>query len=323
MIRALCFQGLLLLLLALMPVNLSAYGRVGHAVIGEIADDRLTPEAKTRIGELLDGKTLADVASWADEIRSDRRATAPFHYMNFPKEMDRPEQEHLELEQGTIYMAIVHYTDVLANPNASKEQKQEALKFVVHFIGDLHQPLHVGLQEDLGGNRVRGFFFDDATNLHRIWDSSIIEKEYGSTTPKNIETMIIMETAPETIDGYGASMDLLDWIADSRKVMNDGVYPAEETDSFRFAEDYQAKHLPASKQQLIKGGVRLAATLNAVFADTPVNPFPPLTIEFPDDQATYIVPPLFPESKPTTPPTTESPTTQPAAPANLRIQGTP
>lgn len=126
------------------------WGRTGHRATGAIAEQHLTKKAKRQIGQLLDGKSLALVSTYADEIRSDDayREYAPWHYVNFP--FDLTYDSHPKSEQGDIYVAINTCIAVLKDKNSSKEKKAFHLKLLVHFVGDLHQPLHVGIAEDRG-----------------------------------------------------------------------------------------------------------------------------------------------------------------------------
>ncbi len=153
-----------------------AWGRDGHRITGFIAAKYLTPQAAAAVKDLLGEQTLADVSTWPDEIRRERKHTAPWHYANpapdstgFNLERDCP-------DEGCVVSAIIKYSYVLRDKSAPRKDRVEALKFVVHFVGDVHQPLHLGRKRDRGGNDIKVRFFENDTNLHSLWDSSMIRR---------------------------------------------------------------------------------------------------------------------------------------------------
>ncbi|MCH7813784.1 MAG: S1/P1 nuclease [Planctomycetes bacterium] len=154
------------------------WGRDGHKITGTIATHYLTPEAKVGVTALLGDQSLAEVSTWADEIRSNPayRWASPLHYSNV-----KPGEAEFDLsrdcpERGCVVSAIIKYAKVLRSKDASHAEKAEALKFLVHFVGDIHQPLHVSHAKDKGGNDIKVEFFHDRTNLHRLWDSGLIRR---------------------------------------------------------------------------------------------------------------------------------------------------
>jgi hypothetical protein len=173
-----------ILALFLLPALAFSWGKTGHRVVGQIAENHLSPKAAKAVRELLGPDSLAEVANWADEIRSDpswKRAD-PWHYVNIP---DGETYEAMSKNPaGDIIVAMKRFEATLRNPAAPKEERIQALKFLVHMIGDIHQPLHAGKRDDLGGNRVSVHWFRsvEATNLHTVWDDLIIEQEKLSFT---------------------------------------------------------------------------------------------------------------------------------------------
>jgi hypothetical protein len=150
-----------LLLLALAP-NAFAWNGEAHQLVAYIAEERLSDKAKSGVAELLGDAQLSDaeVASWADQIRRDRRETAPWHYVNIPIDADGYDPKRDANGGDNIIDALERQSKVLADKRAPKEERIEALKFVVHLIGDIHQPLHCGDRGDKGGNRRLVFFMD-------------------------------------------------------------------------------------------------------------------------------------------------------------------
>ena len=168
----------------LLPALAFSWGKTGHRVVGQIAENHLSPKAAAAVRDLLGPDSLAEIANWADEIRSDpswKRAD-PWHYVNIP---DGETYEAMTKNPaGDIIVAMKRFEATLRNPAAPKEERIQALKFLVHMIGDIHQPLHAGKRDDLGGNRVSVHWFRsvEATNLHTVWDDLIIEQEKLSFT---------------------------------------------------------------------------------------------------------------------------------------------
>ena len=153
-----------------------AWGKVGHRVATLAAEHRLTPAARSKIHELLDtGETLADASLWADQYRRAVPGSGAWHYVNVPLS-----EVHYDARfcppTGCIVSKIRELRATLASDAAPREERQRALRLLVHFVEDLHQPLHVGDLGDRGGNDLQVQFFGRGTNLHRLWDEEIIER---------------------------------------------------------------------------------------------------------------------------------------------------
>ena len=250
---------LLLLFTTTQNTYAEVWGSTGHRVIGAVAQKHLTPKAAQQVKELLGGMSLAFVSTYADEIRSDNRYDhlVPLHYVNMDQHTRYHEAE--KTPKGDIVTAIKTCIETLKNPTASKEDKAFYLKLLVHFIGDIHQPLHAGRKEDRGGNSIDLFWFGKRTNLHRLWDSDLIEhynmsySELAAHLPKQTadEKAVVM-TAP-----------LLDWVDQSQDLANT-LYD-KTPQGTRLGYVYHYQHFETVREQLLDGGLRLAATLNAIF----------------------------------------------------------
>ena len=147
-------------------------------MICRIAEKHLNPEAKLAIAALLEpGESSADASTWADEHRRELPRTASWHYVDVP--LDEPRYNSLfsgDLsERGYVLDKIHDFKVVLKDPSRSVEDRRFALRFLIHCVEDLHMPLHVGDNNDNGGNQTQVRFFDEGTNMHRLWDSQIIE----------------------------------------------------------------------------------------------------------------------------------------------------
>jgi len=150
---------------------------------------------------------------------------------------------------------------VLRDPEAARGDRVEALRFLVHFVGDVHQPLHVGRREDLGGNRVLVLWFDEPANLHSVWDSRMIESEELSFTEL---AGFIDHPTPEEVAAWQAT-GYPDWIAESF-ALREEVYDLGDR---RLGYRYGYEKLPIVRKRLLQAGVRLAGLLESIFAPAP------------------------------------------------------
>jgi hypothetical protein len=250
-------QMTLVALLLAMPSAAFAWGPNGHRIVGRIAMHHLTDEAARAVC-LLGPEGLDQVSTWPDEIRSDPswKKADPWHFISIDDE------ETLETTQrdpaGDVLEAIQRFTAVLRDPQASQSSKQEALKFLVHFVGDLHQPLHVGRRADRGGNSIKVSLFGQDTNLHSVWDVGLLESEKLSFS--EFAGFLDHPTLLEIQTWQGSTP--ADWAAESKAVRGQ-VY---EIGDGKLSYDYAFKAMPLIKRRLLQGGVRLAGLLNSIFS---------------------------------------------------------
>lgn len=255
----------LLLITALLFVSLSFgsegdWGRTGHRATGEVAEQYLTDQAREKIKELLDGQSLAFVSTYGDDIKSDPkyRKYNPWHYVNMEQGQTEYDKEKAS-PKGDLVQAIEKSIEVLQDPEASKEDKSFYLKMLVHFMGDLHQPLHTGRGEDKGGNDIQVRWFGKGSNLHRVWDSEMINDFQMSFTELAESTDRLSAEEVEAI----RSGDLLDWMYES-KALSEKVYDSMEVGE-KLGYEYMYKWFPVVHDQVQKGGIRLAEVLNRIF----------------------------------------------------------
>jgi nuclease S1 len=248
-------------LLALSIVPAFGWGPEGHSLVARIAWAQLTPAARERVTSILaPGQTLSSVASWADEIRRSRSETGPWHYIDIP--IDKP---HLDMardcpKNDCVIVKIADFRKTLQDPSASAEQRREALMFVVHFIGDMHQPLHCSDNHDKGGNDVRVQFFDRRTNLHSLWDGVLIDR---LGTEDQLLPELSLEAARHKKWRKGS---VEKWAEESHKAAVKIVYgklSVPGSDGLvTLKADYEQFADPLIKTQLEKAGLRLARVLN-------------------------------------------------------------
>ncbi len=252
---------LVLSLFLLVSTSLHAdWGKNGHRATGEIASKYLSTEAKARIAQILDGVSLAMVSTFADEIKSDTlyRKYSPWHYVNYPFGGSYASSQ--KSNRGDLMAGIDACIAVLKDKSSTKKQQAFYLKLLVHFIGDLHQPMHVGIAKDLGGNRFQVQWFDEGTNLHRVWDEHLIDfykmsySELADNTPY---------VSPEELTRIQGGTHY-DWMVESKELCQE-VYAKTKVGA-NLKYDYAYLFMDKLRMQLFKGGVRLAVILNEVYA---------------------------------------------------------
>ena len=253
----------LVLLLLLIPSSLYAWAREGHEIIAILAEQRLHPDVRDTVVALLDGPTFVEAATWADKVRNIQ--TAPWHYVNIEiTETEYDAARVCPLDQCVVGQ-IERFRRVLANTNGDMRKRQKALKYLIHFVGDLHQPLHAGENDDHGGNDVEVEFLGETIdpyshkpwNLHRVWDSGILDVRDGDAHQysERLNTWLKSQPAGAFQDG-----SVVDWAMESHDIARDHVYVLPE--DRKLGDDYYRTNLPVVDQQLAKAGVRLAKLLN-------------------------------------------------------------
>ncbi len=249
---------LLILFVCFISFSSSAYdwGKKGHRTTAAIADQYLSRKAKKNIASILGDETLVTASTYADEIKSysEYRKYSSWHYVNIAPG-ENYESSHKN-ESGDILTAIAKCKEVLQSDTSSKQDKIFYLKFLVHLVGDLHQPLHCGHAEDKGGNDIQVRWFNDGTNLHSVWDTKMIES-YGMSYSELAENTAPLKKRKYKELSQGSA---LDWMQESR-ALAEQVYSSAEIGE-KLGYRYSADNLDLVFQQLEKGGIRLAALLN-------------------------------------------------------------
>lgn len=236
------------------------WGQIGHRVSGEIAESYLSEDAKAHIRQLYPNKSLAEISTLADEEKANQstfwqKTAGPWHYVTVPSGADYNRQQHAPSE-GDAYTALAAFRKTLLSKTATLEEKQLALHFAVHIIGDLHQPLHCGNGTDRGGNDVKLEFFWNDSNLHRVWDSGLIDRQKLSYTEWT--KWLQQKMSPQMVAEWQDTNPKV-WIKESIALRN-GLYPDEN----KLSWEYQYQHIPTVKKRLQMAGVRIAAFLNEV-----------------------------------------------------------
>ena len=236
------------------------WGRTGHRATGEIAEEYLSAKAKKQIDRILNGQSLALVSTFGDDIKSDPeyREFGPWHYVNL-EEGEVIYTEEQASPQGDLVKAIRTCIEILKDRSASREDKEVYLKMLVHFMGDLHQPFHAGRGEDKGGNDIQVRWFNEGTNIHRVWDSQMIDDYQMSYTELAANADDLSKKEIRQIK----EGNVLDWMYESKK-LSDKVYDSIEIGD-KLGYEYMYEWFPVVREQLQKGGIRLAKVLNDIY----------------------------------------------------------
>ncbi len=267
-----------------------SFGATGHRVIAHIADDHLSERARKAVNEILGGESLTIASTWADEMRSSSFKAefwgydyaANWHFVNINENLTYAESE--KSAQGDAYLALRTFESILKNEafgeNSIKDGllyyfgtldgednqlqlRQFALRFLIHIVADLHQPLHVGKEADQGGNNISVNWFGRSSNLHTVWDSRLVEflaNDYLEISNK-ISRKVNLLTSAEMVEIQQASP--LDWINEGL-ILRVQVYDVDRYNS-SFADAYALEFSAVIENQMQKAGLRLAAVLNEIF----------------------------------------------------------
>lgn len=251
---------LTVILLSFITLNALAWSQKGHDVTAYIAEQHLTPATKAAVDSMLDGKSIVYWANWLDNASHQRPLayTKTWHYKNV--DQDVRYEEAPANPAGDAVTAIKSRIEILNDPEATPQERDLALKILIHVVGDMHMPLHMGHATDLGGNRIKVKFFNRETNLHSAWDSSLPEAAHKwsyTEWQQQIDRLKPTQEA-EVISG---TVD--DWAKEIVAIAAD-VYTYFLPGANISYNDI-ARWTPVIEQQFVRGGLRLAHLLNTIF----------------------------------------------------------
>ncbi|GAB3910582.1 S1/P1 nuclease [Mucilaginibacter boryungensis] len=248
-----------------------SWGITGHRTIADIAERHLNAGAKAAVTELLDGQSMADASTWADEIRNQGayRKTSSWHFLNLPLGLNHEEfvRTVTTMSNGNVYNEILKTETILKDKTASKDQKTEALKFLIHFVGDIHQPMHVSRAEDKGGNTIQVNFSGKGTNLHSLWDTKLIEQQGMSDQQLAVQYDHIGQQKIKAWESTPA----IDWAWESYEISSRLYAEVDQMHGRAISDNYYQQHMPTIEERIEQGGIRLAAVLNEVFGNYKTN----------------------------------------------------
>lgn len=255
---------LALLLAAFLPVAALAWGEQGHRIIGELAERQLSPAARAAVSDLLrdeDEPTLAGVSTWADSLRGDERwrHTTRWHFVNFP-DLGCNYAAARDCPRGNCVIGAINaQARILADRRQPRQKRIEALKFVVHFVGDVHQPMHAGLGSDLGGNRRQLSFQRQGWNLHSVWDNLILRNQHPDwrAYADHLAGRPALPADPTRRSDNAAR----DWAIESCRIITEhSLYPPDGRSVINRA--YLDERRPVAERRLREAADRLARVLD-------------------------------------------------------------
>ncbi|MEO6070418.1 MAG: S1/P1 nuclease [Chitinophagaceae bacterium] len=247
-----------------LPLQSMAWGMMGHRIVGQIAESYLSQKTKKEIQKILGNETLAMSSTWADFIKSDTsfKYLYNWHFIDFDENISFNKMLGILATDTAVdaYTKINFLAAELKNKNLSPDKKQMYLRLLVHIVGDVHQPMHVGRTATAGGNTVKLNWFNQPSNLHRLWDEQLIEYQQLSYT--EYATAINFVTPDQKKQWQSQPISI--WLFDSYQISE--VLHNELKDSNpKLGYEYNFYHVNTLNEQLLKGGVHLAGLLNDIF----------------------------------------------------------
>lgn len=235
------------------------WSATGHRVVGKIADNYIKGKAKREVSRLLKRQSLAFVSTFADEIKADKKYNEfyTWHYINMS--LDENYEDSKKNPKGDLVTGIEHCKSVIKDENASDEDKTFYLKLLIHLVGDLHQPMHIGLEEDKGGNDFKVQWFYNDTNLHRVWDSQMINKFDMSYIELAENADVLSKQQVKAIQ----EGSVIDWVNETHQLTNKVYNTVKAGDNLRYRYSYD--NFKTVRSQLQIAGIRLAKVLNDLF----------------------------------------------------------
>ena len=301
-----------------LPSSAAAWGCKGHQVVALIAEKHLAPHALAMVNEILRGNPIdpslsrfckegsvdpmADASTWPDDVRMQRPETPPWHYIDIPLGTTREVEKFCDPQEHCVTWAILNELKTLRSPDADSQKKADALRFLIHFVGDLHQPLHAVSNNDLGGNCVPVAFFDEqpqlrnpqleiyAPNLHAVWDTNILERATSGETAAQVASELDESFRKKIGRWQKEPADVDSWAWESHRLAAKNGYgklpervPVEAPQPVkscsdgkdiaarmlklneRLEEPYQKMAVPIVRERLAQAGARLALLLNEIW----------------------------------------------------------
>ena len=248
---------LLLSFLIFAFANSYGWGSTGHRVVGMVASKHLNAKAKKNLIKLLGQNSLAEVSNWMDEIRSDStwNYTSDWHWVTI--ETGKTYEESPKNPKGDVIATLEKIISELKKHTLDQKTEVEYIKMLVHLVGDIHQPLHVGCCDDQGGNKVKVKWFGRETNLHSVWDSGMID----DTKLSYSELAGFLDEPDAATLAAWQKKPLLDWAYESMSFRKQVYNIGDGNLSYK----YSYKNLSLVYERLNQAGIRLAGVLNEIY----------------------------------------------------------
>ena len=248
-------------LLGIFLLLLVSWGPEGHSTIALIAQSHLTPKAKSAVAAILNNTPMSSVSSWADAYRPSHPETGDWHFLNLELGLSQTQFNKATISQTTpnVYSELNKLIIELSNPSTPQATKITDLKFIIHFVGDAHQPMHVSRVEDKGGNDIIVTYDNQSTNIHKVWDSLLL----GDDQPNFTQLAVKVDHATPAQIQQWQNDNILQWLWESyqgsTKIYGD-VHNGQV-----LTHDYYTNNISTAEMRLEMGGIRLAGVLNRIF----------------------------------------------------------
>lgn len=247
-------------LLLTLPADELNWGQNGHRAVGDIAADYLDEDARQALDRVLGHESMAIASTWMDEVRADPAYDhmSDWHWVTIPDGMSYEETE--KNPNGDLIHTLQTVISDLKEGGLSAKEEEEKVKILIHLVGDIHMPLHVGTGKDRGGNDVDVEWFWESSNLHRVWDSGMIDEKQLSYT--ELAKSINHPTDQQIREWQ--STGILDWAGESME-LRELVYDLPEDKSINY--EYMYHKYDIVEKRLLQAGVRLAGVLNEIYGE--------------------------------------------------------
>ncbi len=251
-----------ILTLTLLSISLfvSAYDAIGHRIVADVAYHNLKPKAQKQLDKILGVHGIIYASTWADEVRSDKKYTYSYqwHYQNLSDNLSENDIKMLLANPTAEGEHLFFALDSLTRRLKINKNDTEALKFLIHFVGDLHQPMHLGRKEDLGGNKVDTKWFGKTINIHSLWDSYLIE--FKKMSYSEYSTYLLDKFVPQK-DKF-KTYSILQSVEASYYIRNQIYsYDSSDTNNYHYTYFFSDK----LDEMLYRGGIQLANILNTIY----------------------------------------------------------
>ncbi len=253
-------KAFLALSLLWLSLSLSAYDGVGHRIVASIAYQNLTEKTRTQVDQVLGKHGIIYESTWADEIRSDKKYdySYPWHYQNLRDSLSTSDLKALLQNPKAEGEHLFYAIDLMTNRLKKDKNDAEALKFLVHFVGDLHQPMHLGRKEDLGGNKVEAKWFGKQINLHSLWDSYMLENQKFSYSEFSLYLQDKFEPKKAEFQKYTVEQSI-----EAGYSVRTQIYGYDNSDTNNY--HYVYRFSDSLDEMLYRGGIQLANILNTIY----------------------------------------------------------
>lgn len=266
-----------------------AWSDAGHEIAAAVATQFLSSSASSGVEKLLQGQSLVDVATWADKVRRDPNYswTANLHFVNTPDWACNFDFDRDCGDQNCVVGAIYNFSSLLANPSTDTDIQLDSVRFLTHFLGDLHQPMHVSFSSDRGGNSIHGSFEGHNTNLHATWDNFLVQDKlssFGGSQDQYASHLVSLlngqwkQQAAQWIAGVSGTSFANPWAGETSALACSHGYTDQNgqhiRNNFNLDSGYSQFNMATIDLQLAKAGIRMAAVFNTIFGSSSINELP-------------------------------------------------